>query len=42
MKEFILCFILSHQKEVVENLKTESNVSENDHKRVSDLKERKE
>lgn len=42
MKEFTLCFILSHQKEMLENLKTEGNVSENDHKRVSDLKERKE
>lgn len=42
MKEFTLCFILSHQKKVVENLKTEDNVSENDHKRVSDLEERKE
>ena len=41
MKEFSLCFILS-QKEVIENLKTEGNVSENDHKIVSDLKERKE
>lgn len=39
MKEFTLCFILRHQKEVVENLKAEGNVSENDHKRVSDLKE---
>jgi len=34
-------FILSHQKEVVANLKAEGNVSKNDHKRVSDLKERK-
>lgn len=42
MKKITLCFILSHKKKVSENFKAEDNVSENDHKRVSDLEERKE